>query len=75
MMIPLSVGSILSGHHQRAPEELVAMRFLVHDANLAAIASRGLSLILLVDVSVQDLALRILGEEHLHPLAPRDQHM
>ena len=75
MMVPLGVGAILSGHHQRAPEELVAVRFLVHDANLAAVASRGLSVVLLVDVSVQDLALRVLGEEHLHPFAPWDQYM
>ena len=75
MVVPFGDGPILSGHHQRAPEELVAVRVLVHDANLAAVASRGLSLVLLVDVSVHNLALRVLREEHLHPFAPRDQYM
>ena len=75
-MVPLCDGPILLGHHQRAPEELVVMLLLVHDVNLASIiASRGLSLVPLVDVSVQNLALRVLGEEHLHPFAPRDQYM
>jgi hypothetical protein len=74
-MVPLCDGPILLGHHQRASEELVAMLFLVHDVDLASIASRGLSLVPLVDVSVQNLALRVLGEEHLHPFAPGDQYM
>lgn len=74
-MVPLSAGPFLSGHHERAPEELVAKRFLVHDVNLASIASRGLCLVLLVDVSVQNLARSILGEEHLHAFAPWDQYM
>ena len=74
-MVPLCVGPFLSGHHERAPEELVAKRFLVHDVNLASVASRGLCLVLLVDVSVQNLALSVLGEEHLHPFAPWDQYM
>ena len=64
-----------SGHHERAPEELVAKSFLVHDVNLASIASRKLSLVHLVDVSVQNLALDVLGEENLHPFAPWDQYM
>ena len=75
MVISLCAGPFLSGHHERAPEELVAKCFLVHDVNLASIAFRGLCLVLLVDVSVQDLALSVLREEHLHPFAPWDQYV
>ena len=67
--------STLSGHHEGAPKELVSKGFLVHDLNLASITSRRFRLVPLVYVSVQNLALGVLGEENLHSFAPWDQYM
>jgi hypothetical protein len=45
------------------------MLLLIYDIYLARMASLRISLILLVDVGVQDLPLWVLCNEHLHPLA------